>query len=196
MKRQTIIEIALFITLIAIGVAARVSLQHLPNFAPVAGLALFAGFFFRSRWLAMGVPLSIMAISDLFVIGGYAWWQMAVVYAMLTLPVLMRGVVRRALEPGRGKFAGFATSIGGVLGCTLLCSVLFFVVTNALCLGWYEPTWAGVARCYTQALPFFRFTLYGDIVFAIATFGAYAAVTNLAGAWQPQPAVRLAKPAT
>jgi len=178
LKRQTTIEVALFLLLVSAGVTLRVALQEIPNFAPVAALALFSGYFFRSRVMAITVPVSIMAISDFLVIGGYAWWQMAIVYSMLALPVLMRGFLREHFQFASGRFAEVARSLCGLLGCSLLGSVLFFVVTNAMCLGWYEPTWAGVVRCYTQALPFFRFTLYGDAAFAVLTFGSYAAVMS------------------
>jgi hypothetical protein len=75
-----------------------------------------------------------------------------------------------------GSFKQAALALGGLLGCSLLSSVLFYLATNAVCLGWYEPTLAGVIHCYVQGLPFFKYTLAGDMLFALATFGAYAAV--------------------
>ena len=178
MKRQTILEIIVFTLLVAAGAQLRISLQYLPNFAPVAALALFAGYFFRSRAVAFAVPVSIMLISD-SVIGGYAWWQMGIVYSMLALPVLMRGFLRRHLNFTGNGIRQAALSLTGLLGCSFASSVLFFLVTNAICLGWYEPTFAGVAKCYWQALPFFRYTLTGDMVFALATFGSYAVASCL-----------------
>ena len=186
MKRETIVEAILFVVLVVMGAALRISLQELPNFAPVAGLALFAGYFFRSRIVAIGVPVCVMVISDA-VIGPYAWWQMAVVYSMLALPVMMRGVLRKNFSFAKGTISEFAKSFTGLLGCSLATSVLFFIVTNAVCLGWYEPTLAGAAKCYIQALPFFRFTLAGDLAFALLTFGSYAMVMSV---------VRIAKPQT
>jgi hypothetical protein len=131
--------------------------------------------------MAMGVPLAIMAITDLK-IGGYAWYQMAVVYAMLAVPVLLRGPLRRAMSLDGATWKGSLLSLGGLLGCSLASSVLFYLATNAVCLGWYEPTVAGVIRCYVQGLPFFKYTLAGDMFFGLATFGTYAAVLQLAGA--------------
>lgn len=178
MKRQSIIEILLFALFIVIGAWVRVSPHFPPNFAPVAGLALFAGYFFRSRIVAIAVPICIMVISDAF-IGTYAWWQMAIVYTMLALPVTMRGLLRKHFSFS-GKAKGeFAKSLAGVLGCSVIASLLFFVVTNATCLGWYEPTFAGVVKCYMQALPFFTYTLAGDVTFAMLTFGSYAMAMGL-----------------
>ena len=58
MKRQTTIEIVTFVALVATCASLRVALRDVPNFAPVAAVALFAGYFFRSAVLALCVPLS------------------------------------------------------------------------------------------------------------------------------------------
>ena len=181
MKRQNIIEAILFLVLVALGAMTRIWLEHLPNFAPVAALALFAGYFFRSRAVAVAVPVCIMLISDAF-IGRYAWWQMMIVYGMLTLPVAMRGVLRKYFNFAKATRREFARSLGGLLGCSIVASVLFFIVTNAICLGWYEPTWAGVATCYLRGLEFFKYTLAGDVAFALLTFGGYALAMGMAEA--------------
>jgi hypothetical protein len=172
-KRPAWLDTLVFFVLVIAGVQLRLALQHLPNFAPVAALALFAGYFFRSRILAVAVPMSIMLISDAY-IGSYAWYQMAVVYTMLALPVLMRGVLRKHFSLSHTSWRKAALSMAGLFACSFASSVLFFLATNAVCLGWYEPTLAGVAKCYWQALPFFRYTLSGDIAFALLTFGSYA----------------------
>ena len=79
--KQTILETAVFITLIWSGVALRWHFQYLPNFAPVAALALFAGYFFRHWLVAMAVPVLVMLISDIK-IGGYAPAMMVCVYTI------------------------------------------------------------------------------------------------------------------
>jgi hypothetical protein len=178
-KRAAWIDALVFFVLVAAGVQTRLALEHLPNFAPVAALALFAGYFFRSRLVALAVPVSIMLISDAF-IGRYAWYQMAVVYTMLALPVLMRGFLRKNLRLDQTGWRKTAVALAGLLAGSFVSSVLFFLATNAVCLGWYEPTISGVVKCYVQALPFFRYTLAGDAVFAVLTFGVYATVCQVA----------------
>ena len=59
-------EAVAFMALVASGVALRVTFHDLPNFAPVAAMALFAGYYFRSRIVALCVPLLVMTISDWF----------------------------------------------------------------------------------------------------------------------------------
>lgn len=175
-----------FVVLVAAGTKLRIDLQYLPNFAPVAALALFAGYFFHSRLVAIAVPVSIMAISERF-IGHYAWYQMVVVYGMLALPVLLRGFLRKHMSLSATGWRKVLGSLAGLLACSFVSSVLFFLATNAVCLGWYEPTLAGVAKCYWQALPFFRYTLAGDAVFAVLTFGAYAIACQWALAFRRAP---------
>ena len=184
MKRQTMVEVLAFLTLVLTCAAVRIALQDLPNFAPVAAVALFAGYFFRSAAFAVAVPLTAMAVSDAF-IGGYDWRMMLTVYAMLALPVAARGPLRRHLA-----FTDKATwkPVFGLLSCSLAASVAFFAVTNFACWAWfslYEHTWTGLLTCYAQALPFFRATLAGDMFFAVVLFGSYGLVTSLVTASRP-----------
>lgn len=176
MKRQHLVEGVLFVMLVLVGAQTRIWLQDVPNFAPVAGLALFAGYFFRSWLLALCLPLSVMAISDLS-IGGYDWRMMAVVYGMLAVPVAFRTVLRRHLSVDQGGLKSATLAVTGLVGCSLGASVLFFLTTNFgswLWFNMYEHTWAGLVQCYAMAIPFFRYTLCGDLFFAVALFGGYA----------------------
>lgn len=53
MKRETIKEVLFFVLLVACASQLRVVLQYHQNIAPVAAVALFAGYFFRSWRLAL-----------------------------------------------------------------------------------------------------------------------------------------------
>lgn len=172
-------SLIVFALLIGAGVTARVVFQNIPNFAPVAALALFAGYFFRSRVLAICVPLSVMLISDRLIdAGGYPWLLMITVYGLLTLPVLSRSWLKKHVNfEGRNlqRFAGSALTVGGF---SLACSLLFFFGTNAMVwatTSLYPQTAAGLASCYAAAIPFFQYTLAGDLAFSFVFFGALAA---------------------
>lgn len=192
MKRRTITEVGVFLILAMLGIGLRLYFQAIPNFAPVAALALFAGYYFRSRGLALLLPLSVMAVTDQF-IGGYHPAMMAVVYAALMAPVLLGGPLRRrfSLAPAEGpslRRAAFST--GGLVGCSLAASVFFFVVTNFahwVVYDMYAKTALGLLHCYTAALPFFQYTLAGDLSFACGLFGLYAMVRS----WAAEPAALL-----
>lgn len=184
------------IVLIALGVFARVAFQHIPNFAPVAALALFAGYLFANRILAVCVPLAVMLISDNLVeAGGYQWQLMLTVYGLLALPVAFHGPIRKylSLENSTGK--SIIASVVGLMGCSLACSLVFFLGTNAMVWmtgTWYEPTLGGLFRCFTAAIPFFRYTLTGDAIFATTLFGSYAAYKVAIASINARPAYNTA----
>lgn len=169
-------QIVVFVLLVAASVGLRLYFQEIPNFAPVAAVALFAGFYFRSRPLAVLTPIVVMTISDQFV-GRYHPWLMVTVYGFLTLPVLLGGPLRRYVA-GRGTIL----STISVATCSLASSLLFFTATNFMTwvvTPWYSRSWAGLAECYVNAIPFFRYTLAGDLCFAGVLFGGYALARQL-----------------
>lgn len=60
-----------------------------------------------------------------------------------------------------------------IVGITLLGSVLFFLLTNfAYWLLFMPATIGGFMQTYAQAIPFFQYTLVGDLVYVGAMFGA------------------------
>lgn len=182
MTRQTWTECLVFAGLVAAGAGARIFFRDLPNFAPIAAIALFSGYFFRSPAAALAAPLTAMLASDV-VIGGYQWQMMIVVYAMLALPVAFRLPLRRWLRVEKQQSTrNTLTACAGLLGCSLLSSLLFFLATNFAWWPWndlYEHNIAGLLRSYANGLPFFRHTLAGDALFAVALFGGYALAINL-----------------
>ena len=99
---------------------------------------------------------------------------------MLALPVTCRGVLRRLMTTNGAPLVSSWGTILGVAGCSLVASILFFVVTN---LGhWYlydhPRTIAGFGQCYLQAIPFFRYTLGSDLLFGLTLFGSYGFVSS------------------
>ena len=175
-RKQTVLETAVFVTLIWAGVALRWYFQYLPNFAPVAALALFSGYFFRHWLVALAVPILVMLISDTR-IGGYHPAMMVCVYTMLALPVAARSVLRGRLRSAGQEWRRVVAALAGLIGCALVASLAFFFVTNFATWMFgqvYAHTWAGLVNCYVQALPFLRYTLTGDLVFASVLFGGHA----------------------
>lgn len=172
MTKRARIETAVFIGLLVAGVASRILLSDLPNFAPVAAIALFAGYFFRSRGVALAIPISIMLVSDSF-LGFYDFKMMLVVYGALAAPALVRNYLKRWMSLKDHPVVASA----GLLTCSLGASLFFFVVTNFgswIFFRTYEHTLSGLLACFTRAIPFFRYTLSGDLLFAFVLFGGYA----------------------
>ena len=132
---------------------------HPPNFSPIDAMALFGGAYLGRRGIAFVAPLAALLLSDL-VLGFYH--GMATVYATVALIVVIGWWVSSRRTPLRIGAAAIASSI------------VFFVITNVgmwLFSGIYPVTYAGLAACFTAAIPFFQNTVAGDLFYTVLLFG-------------------------
>lgn len=184
MKRTLTSELAVFFFLVALGALTRIyfhEVHALPNFSPVAAMSLFAGYFFTRRWLAPAVAPLVMLASDQF-IGGYQWQMMLVVYFMLSAPSVLGMVMQKLMVMKPGKTMINSTAFASLFACSLSSSILFFLTTNFVWWPWcnlYEKNWTGVLQCYEAGLPFFKYTLSGDLFFGLMLFGIYALLVQI-----------------
>lgn len=142
---------------------------HPANFAPMAAVALFGAVYLNKKE-ALFIPLAAMAISDAVI--GYDSLQSRLIVYSCFLAIGLIGLWVK-------NHKNFAT----IIGASLFGSTLFYLVTNLVFLypaTMYPHTLAGQITSYTNALPFFRNTLAGDLFYVAALFGAYALVK----AWQ------------
>jgi hypothetical protein len=159
--------------LIALGVAGRL-LPHPPNFTPMAAIALFAGFIFIKRYMAVVAVISTMLLCDYFAFGSLSasWFgskSMFVVYLALLFPIVFKNFLQKKL----GVLRIFGTAIAS--------STVFFLATNFAVWAFspmYEKTLEGLVLCYTMAIPFFQNTIAGDLIWSGVIFGAYLALRN------------------
>src|ERR1700748_3403719 len=87
-KQQNLQDLLVFFLLIAIGVAGRWG-QPEWCFTPTAAAAIFAGWYFSPWPIAVLVPISILAISDL-ILPAYGSIAVAVAtYLVMTFPVVL-----------------------------------------------------------------------------------------------------------
>jgi hypothetical protein len=167
MKRETMIELGVFAGLVALGVVTRLmtaEFTELSNFTAAGAAALFAGYYFRSRWVATLVPLTLMVVSNLALRQYNSDWQMAIVYAAFILPVIL-GFTLRGRE-----------SVWRIGGSAITMSVWFFLITNFtywVSHDLYEKTTAGLVQSYVMGLPFLRNTAISDMFFSGLLFGSY-----------------------
>ena len=178
-----------FFTLVGIALAAAAMrlVPHVPNFTPIAALALFGGTYFSQKKAAFGVPLAAMYVSDIilgFFIYDFGWFHktMPFVYGSFAMTVILGFWIRHRRSPLR---------IGGA---ALGSSVLFFSVTNfGVWIGGhlYPMTGEGLIACYVAAIPFFRNMVLGNTVYTIVLFGGFAMAQffwpSLRGANSPVP---------
>lgn len=149
-------------------------LNHPPNMAPIAAIALFGAVYFKKRAHAFILPIIALLCSD----------------------ILLEVTYNAGIQPNKGFYglSGliYITFIGIVLigfllnkkfnvltliPATLGGSVLFFIVTNfgvwVLDPIAYTRDFSGIIRCYTLAIPFFKNTLIGDMAYVTLLFGSY-----------------------
>lgn len=153
--------------LITIGILLRF-LPHPPNFAPIAAIALFSGTYLSFR-KALIIPVLAMLISDVF-IGFYSPFIMVSVY----LSFAAAGVI--------GMWVKNNKNFPNIIGGSLLASTLFFLVTNAAVWAFgtmYVKNLGGLLQSYYMGLPFFRYTLLGDLFYVSLFFGVYETIQVL-----------------
>jgi hypothetical protein len=155
---------------IILSAAAMRLVPHPPNMTPIAAMALFGGVYFTNKRMALLIPLAAMYLSDLalgFLVYDFGWFHgfMPFVYAGFVVTVCLGFLVRRRLTP---------LTVGGA---ALTGSILFFIIANFgvwLVSNLYPKTLAGLAGCYVAAIPFFRNTLMGNVVYTLVLFGGFA----------------------
>ena len=151
------------ILIITILVLAAIRLlPHPPNFTPIAAMALFGGAYFTSRWMAFLVPLGAMFLSDIII--GFHGTTMLAVYFSFTLVVMLGALLKKHI------------TLVSVPLMALISAVLFFLITNlAVWVGSpiYPQDLSGLILCYTAAIPFFHYSLLGNLVFTGILFGGF-----------------------
>lgn len=163
-------NLIVFTLLVAIAVVGRWG-QPEWAFTPMAAVGLLAGYWFRSPWIAALAPMTAMAASDLALASYDSALVQATVYGALGASALLGRVLRRPID-------GTATALTRLGFCVVAPSALFFITTNFavwISSGRYAKTVAGLAECYTAALPFYRQMLAGDVLYAAVLLTAAAA---------------------
>lgn len=159
----------MFYWLILVAAASRF-LPHPPNVACVGAIGLFAGCYLSGS-RAYLVPIAVLFISDLvgqlLGIAGMGFYQpitMASVYAGVTAAVF----IGRWMSRSPRRFAR-------VPAASLVASTIFFLLSNlgVWLGGWYAMTLSGLLACYVAAIPFFGYTLAGDMLFSLLLFGVW-----------------------
>lgn len=153
--------------LIALAAASRF-LPHPPNVALVGALGLFAGCYLegsRRYWVPAVAILLSDGIGHFAAIPGMGFYSpiaMAAVYGglMVSVPI--------------GRWVGggnrwLRTPLGSVAASTA-----FFLISNlgVFLAGWYPMTATGFVACFVNAIPFYGYTLAGDLMFTSIIFAA------------------------
>lgn len=151
--------------IILINILSRI-VPHLPNMTAVGAMAIFAGSKYRLRTSVFVVGLS-MLWSD-YILGFHSvLWA---TYGSFLVAILLGRLLKKQ---NKWKMVGVITFIS---------SCQFYFLTNFavwLTGSMYPRTIGGLIHCYTMALPFFRNSLVGDLLYVTVFFGAYEIVHKL-----------------
>ncbi len=132
-------------------------IPHPPNVAPITALALFSGASFRNKWFSLVFPLIAMVLSDIVLgFSSISLW----VYSAFILITMFSWITK--------EFKW--TSV-------LISSLIFFIVSNfGVWILSYPHTIEGLITCYTMAIPFFGYSILGDMAWSLILFGLYETI--------------------
>ena len=158
---------------VVIAIAFRVGfIAHPMSFTPLSASLLYFGAKMprKQAW----IPVALFAAVDLIqnYRQGYAFsGDLLVSWAFYAAMVAMGLLMASKTTPARIAGASLAGSIG------------FFIVSNFAvwvggALAMYPRNLAGLVECYAAAVPFFRNSLAGDLIFAGAFFGVSALIAS------------------
>jgi len=146
--------------LTVIGVLARL-LPHPANFTTLGGSVIFSGSKIP-RPVNYLLPLAVMFITDIF-LGFHR--TMIFVYGSFAIGVWIAE-----------RFLRNKPSYSRIAVVCLANSTIFFVLTNFgvwLMTNLYPRTMVGLVECFTMAIPFWRGTVLGDLIFGVGFIAAY-----------------------
>lgn len=147
---------------------------HPYNFAPIGAMSLFGAAYFSDKKFSFLLPLAAFFVSDILVNNilfasfydgfvlftpGFYW-----MYGSMALIVLA------------GIFILKKVNLKTVIAGSFSASIIFFLVTNfGAWLGspMYPQTLSGLLTSYGAGIPFFHYTVAGDLIYSGALFGAF-----------------------
>jgi hypothetical protein len=139
---------------------------HIPNFTPIAAMALFGAVYFENKVTAILIPLLTMFLSDvaLELTTGWGFHNTIIyVYASFVLTSLIGLWVKRN------------TTVQTIAIGSVVSSILFFIITNfgVWAAGGFAGGISGLNLTYIMGIPYFAPTLLGDLFFNAFLFGLF-----------------------
>jgi hypothetical protein len=141
--------------------------MHLYNLAPLAALGLFSGAVVKDKRYAFMLPLLGQLLADVYFqlftnVQGFYGISQLFTYAGLAAATMLGSYMKnlKALN---------------VAAYTLGASTLFFLISNfgTFLTGYYGHGMSALQTTYVMAIPFFKYTVEGDMAGSILLFGTY-----------------------
>ena len=144
---------------IIFGIICRV-IPHPPNFSPVTAIALFGGLNFSDKRVAYSAPLVILFLSDLIL--GISLINLFVYTGFIT--VVFLGTKIKSIN----------------FGNIILSSFIFFLISNfGVWIIGYPKNIEGLILCYTMAIPFFGYSIAGDLFFGYLFKFSFSRISSI-----------------
>ena len=149
-----------------------------PGFAPQIAMALFAGSISKDKKFAFLFPILSLFISDLL-------YQFLYTQGLSTIKGFYSGQISNYILIASITVVGFfinKNKVGQIFIGSLAGAVYFFLISNFMVWiggGWdinnqpYPRSFSGLMLSYTEALPFFKWSLLATLLFNGAFFGVY-----------------------
>ena len=145
--------------IVIFGVICRL-IPHPPNFSPVTAIALFGGLNFSDKRIAFSIPLIVLFLSDLIL--GISVINLFVYTGFLTIVFL--GTKIKSIK----------------FGNIILSSFIFFLISNfGVWIIGYPKNIEGLILCYTMAIPFFGYSIAGDLFFGYLFKFSFGKITSI-----------------
>ena len=148
------------------------------GFAPQIAMALFAGSVSKDKRFAFLFPVLSLFISDLL-------YQILYSQGLSTIKGFYSGQWQNYLLIASITIIGFFINkkkIGQIFVGSLAGAVYFFLISNFMVWvggGWdinnqpYPRSFSGLMLCYTEALPFFKWSVLSTLLFNGIFFGSF-----------------------
>jgi hypothetical protein len=165
-------EKSLFIAAVLLFVAFSRLLPHLPNFTPVAAMALFGGAMLRNTRSAYLLTFAALLLSDVLVnvllyndsnfLNYFSQPFVWAVYFSFGLTVFMGSSIKNPMNVKQVALYSISSSL------------IFWIITNFAC--WpnnplYTQDFSGIVNCYIAAIPFLG-NILGDLFYNTILFSA------------------------
>ncbi len=139
------------------------------NFTPVAAALLFFGS--RQPLRRAWIPVALLAASDVLLTVGIYKYPFTVDHFVTWAWYVAAIAIGSLLASNRNPLRVGAASLAASISFFILSNFSVWAVWNM-----YPKTLSGLLNCYAMAVPFFRNTLAGDMIFSCVFFGVPALV--------------------
>jgi hypothetical protein len=148
------------------------------GFAPQIAMALFAGSVSKDKRFAFLFPILSLFISDLI-------YQVLYIQGLSTIKGFYSGQWQNYLLIASITVIGFfinKNKIGQIFIGSLAGAIYFFLISNFMVWvggGWdinnqpYPRSFSGLMLCYSEALPFFKWSVLSTLIFNGIFFGSF-----------------------